>query len=161
MANGHRLLMTRNMCWLRVRCIWHTGRRVCARLVSGRAAGGRPAAGEMAAGGRVTLALGQGGSSLAQGRNSEATCYVGNLDEQAKEEPIWELFMQAGPVGTCALRWQLPRLGARPRVRSSLPTKAGGRLALPKMFFSLPPPLRADRRSPSHSQRMCTSPRTA
>lgn len=31
-------------------------------------------------------------------RNQEATCYVGNLDQQVNEELLWELFLQAGPV---------------------------------------------------------------
>lgn len=31
-------------------------------------------------------------------RNQEATIYVGNLDERVKEEMIWELFIQCGPV---------------------------------------------------------------
>jgi splicing factor 3B subunit 4 len=32
-------------------------------------------------------------------RNQDATCYVGNIDVQANEELIWELCVQAGPVG--------------------------------------------------------------
>eukprot|EP00249_Psilotum_nudum_P019735 c27394_g2_i1 orf=1470-2876(+) len=31
-------------------------------------------------------------------RNQDATAYVGNLDAQATEELLWELFVQAGPV---------------------------------------------------------------
>ncbi|CAN0919489.1 Splicing factor 3B subunit 4, partial [Linum grandiflorum] len=31
-------------------------------------------------------------------RNQDATAYVGNLDPQASEELLWELFVQAGPV---------------------------------------------------------------
>eukprot|EP00743_Colponemidia_sp_Colp-15_P003046 GILK01003292.1.p1 GENE.GILK01003292.1~~GILK01003292.1.p1 ORF type:complete len:313 (-),score=38.01 GILK01003292.1:178-1077(-) len=31
-------------------------------------------------------------------RNQEATCYIGNLDTQANEELLWELFVQCGPV---------------------------------------------------------------
>jgi len=31
-------------------------------------------------------------------RNQEATCYVGNLDEQVSEELLWELMLQVGPV---------------------------------------------------------------
>ena len=38
--------------------------------------------------------LGQHGAD----RNAEATVYVGNLDAQATEEMLWELFLQAGPV---------------------------------------------------------------
>jgi splicing factor 3B subunit 4 len=53
------------------------------------------------AGGRITAGV---GANLigqhAQDRNQEATCYVGNLDEQMTEELIWELFTQAGPVRT-------------------------------------------------------------
>jgi splicing factor 3B subunit 4 len=52
------------------------------------------------AGGRITAGV---GANLigqhAQDRNQEATCYVGNLDEQVTEELLWELFTQAGPVG--------------------------------------------------------------
>ena len=53
------------------------------------------------AGGRITAGV---GSNLigqhAQDRNQEATCYVGNLDEQITDELLWELFTQAGPVST-------------------------------------------------------------
>ncbi|KAJ8609321.1 hypothetical protein CTAYLR_009109 [Chrysophaeum taylorii] len=31
-------------------------------------------------------------------RNQDATCYVGNLDEQLSEELLWEMMLQAGPV---------------------------------------------------------------
>eukprot|EP01136_Pigoraptor_vietnamica_P004593 Opistho-1_new@35081 len=31
-------------------------------------------------------------------RNQDATCYVGNLDDQVSEALLWELFLQAGPV---------------------------------------------------------------
>jgi len=36
----------------------------------------------------------------AQDRNRDATVYVGNLDDRATDALIWELFLQAGPVGT-------------------------------------------------------------
>jgi hypothetical protein len=52
------------------------------------------------AGGRITAGV---GANLigqhAQDRNLEATCYVGNLDEQVTDELLWELAVQAGPVG--------------------------------------------------------------
>ena len=32
-------------------------------------------------------------------RNQEATVYIGNLDERCTEALIWELMLQAGPVG--------------------------------------------------------------
>ena len=32
-------------------------------------------------------------------RNQEATLYVGNIDERVTESLLWELFIQAGPVG--------------------------------------------------------------
>jgi splicing factor 3B subunit 4 len=35
--------------------------------------------------------------------------YVGGLDLQVKEPLLWELFLQAGPVGTCVLQ-TLPAL---------------------------------------------------
>lgn len=40
-------------------------------------------------------------SSMAQQieRNQEATVYVGNLDERCTDSLIWELMLQAGPVG--------------------------------------------------------------
>ncbi len=38
----------------------------------------------------------------ASDRNQDATTYVGNLDPQASEELVWELFVQAGPVGAAA-----------------------------------------------------------
>lgn len=52
-----------------------------------------------AAGGRVSAALGS--NLLAAGaaeRNAEATVFVGNVDENASESLVWELFTQAGPV---------------------------------------------------------------
>ena len=55
------------------------------------------------AGGRITAGV---GANLigqhAQDRNLEATCYVGNLDEQVSDELMWELAIQAGPVGVLA-----------------------------------------------------------
>lgn len=56
------------------------------------------------AGGRITASAGSNliGAHAAD-RNQEATCYVGNIDPQANEELIWELCVQAGPVGKC---WQ-------------------------------------------------------
>ena len=34
-------------------------------------------------------------------RNQDATIYVGGLDERVNESILWELFVQAGPVGEC------------------------------------------------------------
>ena len=34
-----------------------------------------------------------------QERNQDATIYVGGLDEKVNESLLWELFLQAGPVG--------------------------------------------------------------
>lgn len=52
------------------------------------------------AGGRITASAGSNLIGVhAQDRNQEATCYVGNIDPQANEEIIWELCVQAGPVG--------------------------------------------------------------
>lgn len=51
------------------------------------------------AGGRISA--GAGANIIGQhaaDRNQEATCYVGNIDPQADEELLWELFIQAGPV---------------------------------------------------------------
>lgn len=31
-------------------------------------------------------------------RNQEATCYIGNLDQQVNDEILWELFLQVGTV---------------------------------------------------------------
>ena len=36
-------------------------------------------------------------------RNQDATCYVGNLDEQLTEELRWEMMLQAGPVSNVHL----------------------------------------------------------
>ena len=38
------------------------------------------------------------GSFNFTGKNQEATCYVGNLDERANDSLIWELFVQVAPV---------------------------------------------------------------
>lgn len=32
-------------------------------------------------------------------RNQEATIYIGNLDDRCSESLVWELMLQAGPVG--------------------------------------------------------------
>ena len=54
------------------------------------------------AGGRITASAGANLIGVhSADRNQEATCYVGNIDPQANEELIWELFVQAGPVGGC------------------------------------------------------------
>lgn len=34
-----------------------------------------------------------------QQRNQDATVYVGDLDQSVNEEILWELMLQAGPVG--------------------------------------------------------------
>jgi len=53
-----------------------------------------------AAGGRITAGAGANLIGIhAADRNPDATCYVGNIDMQATEDLIWELFVQAGPVG--------------------------------------------------------------
>ena len=57
------------------------------------------------AGGRITASSGVNliGQHAAD-RNQEATVYVGNIDIAATEELVWELFVQAGPVGESAAR---------------------------------------------------------
>ena len=52
------------------------------------------------AGGRITAGAGANllGAHV-QDRNADATCYVGNLEPQVSEEVLWEIFVQAGPVG--------------------------------------------------------------
>ena len=37
-------------------------------------------------------------------RNQDATIYVGGLDERVNESILWELFVQAGPVGKLLTR---------------------------------------------------------
>ena len=37
-------------------------------------------------------------------RNQDATIYVGGLDERVNESILWELFVQAGPVGKLKFR---------------------------------------------------------
>ena len=34
-----------------------------------------------------------------QERNQDATIYIGDLDQQVSEALLWELMLQAGPVG--------------------------------------------------------------
>lgn len=56
------------------------------------------------------IAPGVGANLLGQHsaeRNQDATAYVGNLDPQISEELLWELFVQAGPVGTITLSLSL------------------------------------------------------
>ena len=38
-------------------------------------------------------------SGIVTERNQEATVYVGELDQQVNESILWELMLQAGPVG--------------------------------------------------------------
>lgn len=40
---------------------------------------------------------GRGGAD----RNASHTAYLGGLDAQVTEELVWELMVQAGPVGAC------------------------------------------------------------
>ena len=35
-------------------------------------------------------------------RNQDHTVYIGNIDERATDAIMWELMIQAGPVGACA-----------------------------------------------------------
>ena len=57
-----------------------------------------------AAGGRITAGAGANLIGIhAADRNPDATCYVGNIDMQATEDLVWELFVQAGPVGKLTL----------------------------------------------------------
>ena len=42
-------------------------------------------------------------ATLTDDRNQEATVYVGNVDERVTEALLWELFLQAGPVGILKL----------------------------------------------------------
>jgi len=52
------------------------------------------------AGGRITAGAGANLIGIhSSDRNQDATCYVGNIDMEATEELVWELFVQAGPVG--------------------------------------------------------------
>ncbi len=37
--------------------------------------------------------------TFVQERNQDATVYVGDLDQQVSEALLWELMLQAGPVG--------------------------------------------------------------
>ena len=41
-------------------------------------------------------------------RNQDATVYVGNLDERCTETLVWELMLQAGPVGKYYESWSTP-----------------------------------------------------
>jgi len=36
---------------------------------------------------------------------TDATIYVGGLDEKVSDTLMWELFVQAGPVGELTLQW--------------------------------------------------------
>lgn len=70
-----------------------------------------------AAGGRITAGAGANLIGVhAVDRNADATCYVGNIDMQATEELVWELFVQAGPVGAFRLLATASR--SRPCVNS-------------------------------------------
>merc|ERR1712093_714756 len=49
--------------------------------------------------GRIAASAGANLLSIhAQDSNPDATIYVGNIDSQAANELIWELFIQAGPL---------------------------------------------------------------
>ena len=77
------------------------------------------------AGGRISAGVGANLLGMhAADRNQEATVYVGNVDPQGSEELIWELFVQAGPVGEPTTRaWELARA---PGAARSLSAAAGG-----------------------------------
>lgn len=52
------------------------------------------------AGGRISAGVGANLIGMhSTDRNQEATIYVGNVDPQVTEELLWELCVQAGPVG--------------------------------------------------------------
>lgn len=40
-----------------------------------------------------------------QERNQDATIYVGDLDQQVTEPLLWELMLQAGPVGKIIIKY--------------------------------------------------------
>jgi hypothetical protein len=56
--------------------------------------------------------------------NSDATIYVGGLDEKVSETLLWELFLQAGPVGKFEKSW------------SVVETRGGGGRSPPPQFYS-------------------------
>lgn len=57
-----------------------------------------------AAGGRISAGVGSNLIGVhAADRNQEATVYVGNLDPQVTDDVMWEVFVQAGPVGELGL----------------------------------------------------------
>jgi splicing factor 3B subunit 4 len=65
------------------------------------------------AGGRITAGAGANLIGVhATDRNPDATCYVGNIDVQADEELVWELFIQVGPVGELGQQHAPRNLGA-------------------------------------------------
>lgn len=89
------------------------------------------------AGGRITASAGSNLIGVhAADRNQEATIYVGNIDVQANEELIWELFVQGGPVGERGSRARTP-----PPLQSVPPP---------------PPPLAALAPSPSPMAPLCS-----
>ena len=62
-------------------------------------------AGTGTAGGRISAGAGANLIGIhSADRNQDATCYVGNIDMAATEELVWELFVQAGPVGELLTR---------------------------------------------------------
>jgi splicing factor 3B subunit 4 len=57
------------------------------------------------AGGRISAGVGANLLGIhSTDKNQDATVYVGGIDPQATEELIWELFVQAGPVGALGCR---------------------------------------------------------
>ena len=76
-----------------------------------------------AAGGRITAGAGANLLGIhGTDRNQDATCYVGNIEMQATEELVWELFVQAGPVG----KHKTPESSILDPISFSFPKCGGG-----------------------------------
>ena len=93
------------------------------------------------AGGRITAGAGANllGAHV-QDRNADATCYVGNLEPQVSEEVLWEIFVQAGPVGKRERERERERCQEILRgFRRAAKKKSNGRKKIPTDFSFHPP----------------------
>ena len=45
-------------------------------------------------------------ATVNESRNQDATLYVGDLDLKVSEGLLWELFLQAGPIGKISVSFE-------------------------------------------------------
>ena len=69
--------------------------------------------------------------------SADATIYVGGLDEKITETLLWELFLQAGPVGRAGRESRMGRLGVEEAVLGTSHSPSLLPLSLPPFLLQL------------------------